>query len=93
MIATKKNKLNLKHFNLFNYIFAFFVFFIIIVIIINPKTYINSAISGLTTFGTKVFPSLFPFFFLTKILIELNVLDCLSKFFNKPILYFILFFN
>ena len=86
------NKLNLKKLNVIPFIFSLFVFFIIIVIIIDPKVYMASSINGFMAFATKVFPSLFIFFFLTKIIIELNVLDGISnilspitkKLFNSP---------
>lgn len=79
MTKTSKIKLSFKKTNLITYIFSIFIFFIIIMLIINPTIYIQSVINGFLTFGKKVFPSLFPFFFLTKILIELNVLDSVSK--------------
>ncbi len=81
-LLNKYKKLN-KKLNVINYIFAILLIFIIIAIIIRPKYYINSAANGLVTFGTKVFPSLFPFFVLTKILIELNVLDGVSHGLSK----------
>ncbi|MBQ0017311.1 MAG: hypothetical protein KBT30_01610, partial [Clostridiales bacterium] len=62
------------------YLFTALLIFFIIAIILNPKTYINSCYNGLLTWATCVLPSLFPFFFFTKILTDLNVLD---KFFNK----------
>lgn len=83
MVNTNKLKIFTKKFNIINYIFASLIVFIIAIIISNPKIYISSASNGLVAFGTKVFPSLFPFFVLTKILIELNVLDSVSKLFKK----------
>lgn len=48
----------------------FIIIFIMAAIIIDPPRYIASARIGLTVFAMNVIPSLFPFMFLTKLLIE-----------------------
>lgn len=67
-----------KHF--FVWACCAFIIFVIFGLIIDPARYINSCFTGLFTWATCVLPALFPFFFLTKILTELRVLD---KVFNK----------
>lgn len=80
--AIKKPKL-LKQ-NCLTLFFALTLLGLIIAIILSPQYYINSATSGLTAFVTKVLPSLFPFFVLTKILTELNVFGGLTRALEKP---------
>ncbi len=55
--------------------------------VIEPDLYINGAIGGLKLFVYKVFPSLFPFFFITRILTMLGVGEYLSRCLSKPLKY------
>ena len=56
-----------------------------ILVIVNPQKYMEATLDGFMLFGTKVFPSLFPFFLLTKILTALGVGSLCSKIFSRPI--------
>ena len=56
-----------------------FIFTIILALIINPKTYMDSTLNGLTVWLTCVVPSLFPFFFFTKLLTKLKLVSKISK--------------
>ena len=58
---------------------TFLVFVLIISLIVSPQTYISSTLNGIDVWLTKVVPALFPFFFLTKLLTELNVVEKISK--------------
>ncbi len=82
IFALKKRNLNKQNFIVV--FFAFVILLLIIAIILSPQYYINSATNGLTAFVTKVLPSLFPFFVLTKILTELDVFGGISKALEKP---------
>ena len=84
-IQKKKTKLS-------NVFLTAFLFFITIAFIINPAKYIGSCYNGLLTWAKCVLPALFPFFFITKLLTELKVLDKVffkfkninKKLFNSP---------
>ena len=56
------------------------IFVCIIILISNPSIYIKSTFNGIMVWATIVLPSLLPFFFLTKILINFK---CLYTFSNK----------
>ena len=57
----------------------------IILVLIDPDTYVQSALTGLELFGTKVAPSLFPFFFFTGILTRLGAAEGMGKIMRRPI--------
>lgn len=58
-------------------ILAFITFFMIL----DPKQSIDACFNGLKVWSTTLVPALFPFFFITKILSELNVLHKLGSLF------------
>lgn len=60
------------------------LFLLIIVLMLNPKVYMQSTLKGFIVWATAVLPALFPFFFLTKLLSSLKLIESLSTFF-KPI--------
>ena len=60
------------------------IFVLIVFLVLFPQTYMQSTINGIDVWLTKVVPALFPFFFLTKLLTEMNVVEKISKIF-KPI--------
>lgn len=60
---------------------SIFIIAIIILIILDPKPNIDACLDGILLWSTAVLPTLFPFFFLTTILTELNVTLRLSKLF------------
>lgn len=59
------------------------VFSIIAILVSNPAKYNKSVISGFMLFANCVFPGLFPFLILTKILTELGAIKSLSRRFSK----------
>lgn len=58
---------------------------LIIFLAIKPEQYISSVYNGLLLFIKSVAPSLFPFFFFTKLLSALGGIDKLSNLFKKPV--------
>lgn len=58
---------------------------LIIFLAIKPEKYISSVYNGLLLFIKSVAPSLFPFFFFTKLLSTLGCIDKLSNLFKKPV--------
>lgn len=56
-----------------------------IIIIFNPSVYSKSCLNGVSVWAFKVFPLMFPFFILTKLIANLNTPkeNFLDKFFNK----------
>lgn len=58
------------------------IFILILSLVIKPEIYITSTLNGLDVWLTKVVPALFPFFFLTKLLTELKVVEKIAKIFN-----------
>ncbi len=80
MQTIKLNKHKIKQkFIPFNYIFAAFIVFLIICLISSPAKYINSATNGISLWVNNLVPALFPFFVLSKILMELNVMEKFCK--------------
>ena len=72
-----------------NYFGKFFLVVVIVVllccIIIKPSTYMQATYKGIVVWATCVLPALFPFFFLTTLLCELNVVDKLAALTKKPL--------
>ena len=62
---------------------SIFTLIIILFLIINPNKYINSAFNGILIWAKAVLPSLFPFFFLTKLLTELGGIKILANSLQK----------
>ena len=58
-------------------LYAFILFFIV-TIIINPRQTIDAALNGMQLFTTAVFPSLFPFFVSTELLIHLGFVNIMG---------------
>lgn len=58
------------------------IFFLIIALVVNPEIYMQSTFRGFMVWATAVLPALFPFFFLTKLLTSLNLVEQISKFFE-----------
>ena len=57
----------------------------LICILVSPQRYMTATLDGLKLFLYNVFPSLFPFFILTRILTNLGVGETISKVIRKPI--------
>ena len=87
-LNSKKSKTNKQGLNNFlPIILSVLVFAIIVILISNPAKYSQSVKNGFMLFANSVFPGLFPFLILTKILTDLGVVKKLSlklgKFMNK----------
>ena len=54
----------------------------IIALVMNPEIYMQSTLQGILVWATAVLPALFPFFFLTKILTQLGLVEKLATFFE-----------
>lgn len=63
-----------KNLSLLNF-FTIFVIFLMICLVVSPAKYIDSAQNGINLWATKLVPSLFPFFVLSKIIIQSNFLE------------------
>lgn len=61
------------------------LFIACILFILNPSRYANCCLNGLSIWSTKVFPTLFPFFILSRLIIKLSNYSSnpLDKLFNK----------
>ena len=55
------------------------ILFIYLGIFINPSLIIESGITSINIFKTKLFPSIFPFFVLASLLLELGLATKISK--------------
>lgn len=67
-----------KYITLFD-VLSILVFVAIIVLLISPIKYSNATLAGVDMFIQNVFPILLPFFFLTRLLMELGTVQKLSK--------------
>ena len=76
------NKIKIKGFRTMIFC-SIFTLIIILFLIINPNKYINSAFNGILIWAKAVLPSLFPFFFLTKLLTELGGIKILANSLQK----------
>lgn len=60
---------------------------VMVVFLFNPNKYVGFVFEGLRVWALNVLPCLFPFFFLSKLLIELDCLDAVKRIF-KPLTRF-----
>ncbi len=67
-----------------NIIISVIILLLIIFLILDPPKYIIAAEKGLILWGKIIFPSLLPFFFLTKLITELGAMQSLTRIFAKP---------
>lgn len=98
----KINKINKSSFlskNKREILLVLFIFFVSFLFILNSGKYIPVVLDGIILFGTKVLPSLLPFFFVTKLLSNFESLyifcskfKLLTKLFNTPAISFYIFF-
>jgi len=81
----KKSKIN-HHIttNIFALFLSAMIFAMILFLLINPAKYALSVTSGFMLFANAVFPGLFPFLILTRILTELGAVEKVSRIFAKP---------
>lgn len=99
---SKKTRIKIDKKNISDLLIILFLVFFTFAFIKNPSKYINSVLNGIIVYGTKVLPSLFPFFFITKLLSEFNLVfiffnnfKWFSKFFfnTSPISIYIFFMS
>ena len=83
-LTIKKSKTNKQVINIiFSYFFSFIIFACIILLVSNPQKYTSSITSGFLLFANAVFPGLFPFLVLTKILSSLGAIDKIANKLSK----------
>ena len=78
MLKFKKQLSFKSFFNISNFI-SLLIIFLMLCLIISPAKYIASASAGIMLWAQNLLPALFPFFILTKILMELNILEKYTK--------------
>lgn len=67
-----------------NIFITIILLFVTVLIIINPSKYTLATSNSIALWGKVILPTLLPFFFITKIINELNGIEKISKIFNKP---------
>ncbi len=73
-----------KFYKLKNIIIFLIIAFITVSFFIDTKFCVQSILNGLSLWFFNVLPVLFPFFVCTKLLTDLNLIQPISKIFNKP---------
>ena len=68
---------------LFSYFISFLIFGAIILLIARPAKYTSSITRGFMLFANAVFPGLFPFLVLTKLLSAFNIIDKIATKFSR----------
>lgn len=63
-----------------NSIICFFIVYLMLVVILSPAHYITSATNGIMLWANNLLPALFPFFVLTKLLMEMNIFEPATRF-------------
>lgn len=63
-------------------ILSIIIIALILALVINPEIYMQSTLKGILVWATAVLPALFPFFFLTKILTQLGLVEKLAMLFE-----------
>ena len=83
MLANKNNYFYTFILNNGDLLLSFCIFLIMVLIISNPSNFATGTVDGLELFFHNVFPGLFPFMFLTKLLTEIGFIFKISKKFDK----------
>lgn len=65
------------------FLFTLLVIFFLLNMLIAPAKYLQTALSGLSTWATIVLPSVFPFMFFTRVLTSLGYVEKFTKPFTK----------
>ena len=65
-------------------IITILILLLMIALLLDPNTYMQATLHGISIWFNNVVPALFPFFFLTKLLTSLNVLHHFSSILNTP---------
>ena len=84
LIFSKSKTKNKPKFDFLSLFLSFVIFSVMILILTNPKKFSASTINGFLLFANCVFPGLFPFLILTKMLTDLKSVKTISKALNKP---------
>ncbi len=68
-----------------NKLFGFILITLCLILLSNPSTYGSACLKGVSVWAINVFPMLFPFFILTKLIVSMqsNKVSILDKFFSK----------
>ena len=77
----KYNNTKIIHYK--NKLISIIIFVIFLSLIINPTLITNEIINAVNTFTNVLFPSIFPFFLLSDLLINYNFQELLNKLFSK----------
>ncbi|MBQ8749141.1 MAG: hypothetical protein IJZ29_01545 [Clostridia bacterium] len=64
----------------FQNIVCIVIVYLMIALVISPAHYINSANEGIMLWANNLLPALFPFFILTKLLMEMDILEPATRF-------------
>lgn len=67
-----------------NIILSLFIIYLIVCIILSPSRFITSMLDGVSVWTFNVLPSILPFMILTSALIQLGIMERVSKPFAKP---------
>ena len=81
---SKSKTKNKPKFDFLSLFLSFVILMVMILILTNPKKFSASTIDGFLLFANCVFPGLFPFLILTKMLTDLNCVKKFSHTFKKP---------
>lgn len=83
-LTIKKSKTNKQIIKtIFSYFISLTIFCCIALLIANPKKYTLSITNGFLLFANAVFPGLFPFLILTKMLTSFNAIDKIAEKFSR----------
>lgn len=75
-----KTKRILKKVCSFNTLICIIILYLMIALVISPAHYINSANEGIMLWANNLLPALLPFFILTKLLMEIDILEPATRF-------------
>ncbi len=70
---------------IYNFTILLFLLFCLIAILTNPKEIINAGIFSLEIWKKNIFPSLFPFFIISDLLVNYGFVNLLGNLLKKPI--------
>ena len=73
-VKAKRKKIKHNSINYFDLVCTLIIFLVMFIILASPKRYANGTIEGIKLFFFSVFPGLFPFMLLTKLLTEMGVI-------------------
>lgn len=74
------NKHRLKRLFSFDTLICIIICYLMLALVISPAHYINSADEGIMLWANNLLPALLPFFILTKLLMEIDILEPATRF-------------